>query len=405
MGVTINKRILLGVCGGIAAYKAAELLRLLRKRDCEVRVVMTASAQQFVTSLTFQALSGHTVHTELFDVDQEQAMGHIHLARWADCVVIAPASANMLAKMANGLADDLLSTLLLAADCPVFVAPAMNQAMWHKPVTQQNLQRLRQQSVEIIGPASGEQACGESGLGRMMEPELICERIVGNKHPQPLQGCKLMVTAGPTREPLDPVRYITNRSSGKMGYSIAVAALEMGAEVVLVSGPTNLSPPVQAQFIQIETAQQMHDAVLSHVNGCNIFIGAAAVADYRPSALQDHKLKKQQGQTLLALLENPDIIAAVAGLPDKPFVVGFAAETHDLESYANQKLRRKNLDMIAANWVGQPEGGFDSSRNALEVYWQGGHTHLAMTDKSLLARQLLSLITERWHEKNSAQNS
>jgi phosphopantothenoylcysteine decarboxylase/phosphopantothenate--cysteine ligase len=395
----------LGVCGGIAAYKAAELVRLLGKQDCQVRVVMTASAQQFVTPLTFQALSGHAVHTELFDVQQEQAMGHIHLARWADCVLIAPASANMLAKIANGLADDLLSTLTLAADCPVFVAPAMNQAMWHKPATQQNLQRLRQQGVEIIGPASGEQACGESGLGRMMEPELICERIVGNKQPQPLQGCKLMITAGPTREPLDPVRYITNRSSGKMGYSIAAAAIEMGAEVVLVSGPVNLSPPAQAQLIQVETAQQMYDAVLSQINGCDIYVGAAAVADYRPSNIQDYKLKKQQGQTMLALVENPDIIATVAGLPNKPFVVGFAAETHDLENYANQKLKHKNLDMIAANWVGQSEGGFDSSRNALEVYWQGGHTHLAMTEKSLLARQLLSLITERWHEKNSAKNS
>jgi phosphopantothenoylcysteine decarboxylase/phosphopantothenate--cysteine ligase len=277
--------------------------------------------------------------------------------------------------------------------------------MWHKPATQQNLQRLRQQGVEIIGPASGEQACGESGLGRMMEPELICERIVGNKQPQPLQGCKLMITAGPTREPLDPVRYITNRSSGKMGYSIAAAAIEMGAEVVLVSGPVNLSPPAQAQLIQVETAQQMYDAVLSQINGCDIYVGAAAVADYRPSNIQDYKLKKQQGQTMLALVENPDIIATVAGLPNKPFVVGFAAETHDLENYANKKLHHKNLDMIAANWVGQSEGGFDSSRNALEVYWQGGHTHLAMTEKSLLARQLLSLITERWHEKNSAKNS
>ena len=405
MGVIINKQILLGVCGGIAAYKAVELVRLLRRLDCEVRIVMTSSAQQFVTPLTFQALSGHAVHTKLFDLDQEQVMGHIHLARWADLVLIAPASANMLAKMACGLADDLLSTLTLAADCPVFVAPAMNQAMWHKTVTQQNLQRLRQQGVEIIGPAVGEQACGESGLGRMLEPELICERILGHTPTQALQGCKLMITAGPTREPLDPVRYITNRSSGKMGYSIAAAALEMGAEVVLVSGPTNLSPPIQAQFIQVETAQQMHDVVMSHVNACNIFIGAAAVADYRPSALLDHKLKKQQSQTLLELVENPDIIATVASLPNKPFVVGFAAETHDLESYAHQKLSGKNLDMIAANWVGQSEGGFDSNRNALEVYWQGGHAHLPMTDKSLLARQLLSLITERWYENNSAQNS
>lgn len=366
---------------------------------------MTAAAQQFVTPLTFQALSGNPVHTALFDADQEQAMGHIHLARWADCLLIAPASANTLAKMANGLADDLLSTLYLAANCPIFIAPAMNQAMWCKTVTQENIIRLRQHGVQLIGPDSGEQACGELGFGRMIEPKLICEQILSIPEKLPLKGCKLMITAGPTREPLDPVRYITNRSSGKMGFAIAEAAIQAGADVTLISGPVTLPSPVSARVIHVETAQQMYDAVFSRIDGCDIFIGAAAVADYRPAQTEDHKLKKQHDHTTLALTQNPDIIATVASLPNKPFVVGFAAETDDLENYANQKLRSKNLDMVAANWVGQAEGGFDSNRNALQVYWFGGHKHLEMTDKYTLARQLLGLITERWHEKNPAKNS
>ncbi len=366
---------------------------------------MTAAARQFVTPLTFQALTGNPVHTDLFDADQEQAMSHIHLARWADCLLIAPASANTLAKLANGLADDLLSTLYSAADCPIFVAPAMNQVMWHKPANQENIARLRRHGVNIIGPAGGEQACGEFGLGRMAEPDWICEQIAGRSNTQKLRGCKLVITAGPTREPLDPVRYISNRSSGKMGYAIAAAAVEAGAEVTLISGPVNLPAPTSAKLIPTETARQMHDAVFNQLEGCDIFIGAAAVADYRPARVETHKIKKQHEHTTLTLEKNPDIIAAVAGRPDKPFVVGFAAETDDLENYADQKLRGKNLDMIAANQVGQAEGGFDSDRNALQVFWPGGQTHLAMTDKTLLARQLLNLIIERWHEKNPTENS
>ena len=401
----INTRILLGVCGGIAAYKSAELVRLLRKQDCQVRVVMTRSAQEFVTPLTFQALCGHAVHTELFDAEQEQTMGHIHLARWADLVLIAPASANMLAKMAHGIADDLLSTLYLAAECPVYVAPAMNQAMWNKAVTQDNLARLRRDGVEVIGPAAGEQACGEQGLGRMTEPADICDYILGRSDKAMLKGLKLVISAGPTREPLDPVRYISNRSSGKMGYALAKAAAKAGADVTLVSGPVNLSVPGGVTLIDVETAQQMHDAVIGRMNSCDVYIGAAAVADYRPAQVEDRKIKKQHEHSVITLEKNPDIVATVASLPDKPFVVGFAAETDDLENYAISKLRAKKLDMIAANWVGQTEGGFDSDRNALHVYWPGGNRHLAMTDKTHLAEQLLTLINERLHEKNPTQDS
>lgn len=401
----IDTRILLGVCGGIAAYKSAELVRLLRKRHCEVRVVMTAAACQFVTPLTFQALSGHPVHTELFDAQQEQAMGHIHLARWADLLLIAPASANTLAKLANGLADDLLSTLFLAAECPTYVAPAMNQAMWHKTITQHNLDRLRQFGVNVIGPATGEQACGEQGFGRMSEPEFICEQLFTKTNHAHLAGVKLVISAGPTREPLDPVRFISNRSSGKMGYALAEAALLSGAEVVLISGPVNLPPPKGAQLLKVETAQQMYDTVLSQSEHCDIYIGAAAVADYRPILVEPRKIKKDHDSSRIVLTKNPDIIAAVASQPHNPFVVGFAAETDDLENYATGKLRSKRLDMIAANWVGQPEGGFDSDYNALQVFWEGGSQTLPMTDKRQLANQLLTLISERFHEKNSAQNS
>lgn len=392
----INKKILLGVCGGIAAYKSAELVRLLRKRGAEVRVVMTGSARQFVTPLTFQALSGHPVHTDLMDAGQEQAMSHIHLARWADSLVIAPATANMLAKLAHGIADDLLSTLYLAAECPVLVAPAMNQAMWHKPVTQENIARLIQHGVQLMGPEAGEQACGEQGLGRMAEPEAICERLLGGANPGLLQGVKVLITAGPTREPLDPVRFISNRSSGKMGCALARAALDAGADVTLVSGPVNLTAPAGANVIKVETAQQMYSAVMDNIAPIDIYIGAAAVADYRPVTVQDSKIKKQGDAGVIELLKNPDIVAAVASLQNKPFTVGFAAETDDLETYATGKLRSKNLDMIAANWVGQQEGGFDSDRNALQVYWPGGQQTLAMTDKQRLAEQLLDLIAGRF---------
>lgn len=389
------KRILLGVCGGIAAYKSAELVRLLRKRGAEVRVVMTASAVQFVGPLTFQALSGNAVHTDLLDAESENAMDHISLARWADAMIIAPATANVIAKLSHGLADDLLSTLYLAATAPVYIAPAMNQAMWDKPVTGDNIKTLRRHGVHIIGPEPGEQACGETGLGRMTEPSDICARLFASPAVGCLAGLNVLVSAGPTREPLDPVRYISNRSSGKMGYALAEAASNAGAAVTLVSGPVTLAPPPEVKVVRVETAAQMYEAVLSLVESSDIYIGAAAVADYTPSVVQSDKIKKEGEQTRLILQKTKDILATVAALDKRPFTVGFAAETDDLEAYAIDKLTRKNLDMIAANWVGRDQGGFDSEQNALDVFWKDGKKSLVMTGKLRLAAQLIALIAER----------
>ena len=378
-------------------------MRLLRKSGAEVRVVMTASAQHFVTPLTFQALSGHQVYTPLIEDGQEQSMIHIHLARWADQLIIAPATANIIAKMAHGLADDLLSTLYLVAECPIFIAPAMNQAMWRKPVVQENIARLKLHGVQLIGPEAGEQACGEVGLGRLSEPEQVCKQLLGNPTPKKLENVKLLITAGPTREPIDPVRFISNRSSGKMGYALARAAVNAGAQVTLVSGPVNLSAPAGVSLVSVETAKQMYEAVMTHVHQSDIYIGAAAVADYRPVTVDNHKLKKNNDNLTMPLHKNIDIIAEVAQRQDKPFVVGFAAETDDLETYARQKLIQKNLDMIAANWVGRPEGGFDHDKNALQVYWLGGQQNFKMADKSELAEQLLDLIVNRFHAKHRKQ--
>jgi phosphopantothenoylcysteine decarboxylase/phosphopantothenate--cysteine ligase len=338
----------------------------------------------------------------------ENAMGHISLARWADALIIAPATANTIAKCSHGLADDLLSTLYLAATCPVYIAPAMNQAMWHKQVTQENIHKLKSHGVIVIGPEQGDQACGETGFGRMSEPLEICNCLMAEPTAQCLSGVKVLISAGPTREPLDPVRYITNRSSGKMGYALANAALKAGAEVTLVSGPVTLSAPVNAGLVSVETAAQMYAAVISKAAEHDIYIGAAAVADYSPATIEQAKIKKQAGQTSLTvtLQKTRDILAEVAQLPNRPFTVGFAAETHDLEQYAQDKLTRKNLDMIAANWVGRDLGGFDSEQNALQVFWKDGQKNLAMTDKNKLAEQLIRLIAERMeqqkHEKNTA---
>ncbi len=368
---------------------------MLRKHGACVRVVMTASATGFITPLTLQALSGNPVHTDLFDVEAEHAMGHIDLAKWADLLVIAPATANMLAKCCHGLADDFLSTLYLAVNCPVYMAPAMNQAMWHKTVTQENVLKLKSHGVQFIGPDSGGQACGDMGLGRMAEPEAICNALFPASINLDFQGIKILISAGPTREPLDPVRYITNRSSGKMGYALANAAAKAGAEVTLVSGPVSLYPPDGVKTIHVETAGQMYDAVLSEALNNAIYIGAAAVADYSP-ALVGHKIKKHDGQTSLLLHKTKDILASVAALDPKPFTVGFAAETDELERYALTKLQQKKADMIAANWVGRDQGGFDSDQNALQVFWQTGQQTLAMTDKNQLAEQLLELILKRF---------
>ncbi len=393
---------MLGICGGIAAYKSAEIVRLLRKQDIKVRVVMTHSAMQFISPLTFQALSGHPVSTDLLDVEAENAMGHINLARWADKIIIAPATANSLAKFSLGLADDLLSTLYLAANCPVYIAPAMNQAMWNKSITQDNLHRLKNQGVHIIGPEAGEQACGETGLGRMSEPAKIVTALTQNINGELLKNIKVLISAGPTRESLDPVRYITNRSSGKMGYALADAALEAGAKVTLVSGPVSLTASDNIDLVKVETAEQMHHAVIGRINNYDIYIGAAAVADYSPIAVNKEKIKKQQDISHIELKKTRDILLDVATLAHRPdFVVGFAAETECLEQYAKNKLKQKNLDMIAANWVGKTQGGFDKDENALEVFWKTGQQTLKMTSKKQLAVQLMTLIAEKMNEKNT----
>ena len=367
---------------------------------------MTRSAMAFITPMTLQALSGNPVHTDLLDCDQEHAMSHISLARWADCIVVAPATANMMAKLSHGLADDLVSTLILAAECPLYLAPAMNRAMWHKAATQENIERLVSRGAQIIGPDAGSQACGETGLGRMSEPEVIAQCLMTNAMQAVLQGKKILITAGPTREPLDPVRYITNRSSGKMAYAIVQAALAMSAEVILVSGPVGLPSPDGACTIRVETAAQMHEAVMAIAQSVDIFIAAAAVADYSPVSVNDRKIKKQNDEVVILLRKTRDILADVSSLThNRPFTVGFAAETHDLERYARDKLIRKNLDMVAANWVGKDKGGFESDLNALSVLWHGGGVDLAMTDKTQLARQLMSLIAEKINEKNTIKNS
>lgn len=392
-------KVLVGVTGGIAAYKAAELVRLLKKQGADVRVVMTQSATEFVTPLTFQALSNHAVHTELLDADVENAMGHIELARWAEVLVIAPATANTIAKLSHGLADDLLSTLALVVTCPIYIAPAMNQAMWHNTATQANITVLKARGIKIIEPESGEQACGDVGVGRLAEPSSICQQIFITKDYY-LKDVRVLISAGATREPIDPVRYITNRSSGKMGYALAEAAVKAGAKVTLVSGITQLNTPDGVELCIVETATEMYDAVMARAIHCDMYIGAAAVADYRPIP-QAEKIKKHAAQLTLVLEKNKDILANVAGLTPRPFTVGFAAETNDLEQYALTKLHKKNLDMIAANWVGKSEGGFDKDDNALQVFWQSGQVTLGMMNKTELAKQLLKVCAERFYEKNS----
>jgi len=364
---------------------------------------MTQSAIQFISTLTFQALSANPVATQLLDADEENAMGHINLARWADKIIIAPATANIIAKFSHGLADDLLSTLYLAANCPVYIAPAMNQAMWNKAVTQENILRLIDHGVHMIGPASGDQACGETGFGRMSEPDIICQNLIDDNTSNILHGKNVLISAGPTREPLDPVRYITNRSSGKMGYALAEAALNAGANVTLVSGPVSITAPDNVDIINVETAEQMYQTVLSNAHKNNIYIGAAAVADYSPTTINSKKIKKQAETSVINLHKTKDILAEVACLPERPtFVVGFAAETDNLENYAKNKLKQKNLDMIAANWVGKSQGGFEKDENALQVYWNNGNKTLEMTDKKQLATQLISLIAERMNEQSTA---
>ncbi|MFP8967523.1 bifunctional phosphopantothenoylcysteine decarboxylase/phosphopantothenate--cysteine ligase CoaBC [Pokkaliibacter sp. CJK22405] len=398
-----GKRILLGVAGGIAAYKSAELTRLLIKAGTEVRVVLTQGGAEFVTPLTFQALSGNPVHQHLLDEDAEQGMGHIELARWADVLLIAPATANIIARFAAGMADDLLTTLSLACEAPVFIAPAMNQAMWRDARTQRNVATLVSLGWHLLGPDSGSQACGDIGPGRLLEPELIVTALAQElgQNKGVLTGKSVWITAGPTREALDPVRYISNHSSGKMGFALAEAAAAAGAQVRLIAGPVSLPTPAGVERVDVQTAEQMLQAALDGIAGCDIFIASAAVADYRADAVADQKMKKQADTDGLSLklVKNPDIVATVAALaPDlRPFTVGFAAETQDVVGYAQDKLQRKKLDMVIANDVSAPGIGFNSDENAVTLVREHHVLTLPQTSKTLLARQLIRHLAEAYY--------
>ena len=394
-----GRRVLLGVTGGIAAYKTPELVRRLRERGAEVRVVMTASAGAFIGALSLQAVSGHPVRSDLLDADAEAGMGHIELARWADLVLIAPATADRIARLAAGLADDLLGALVLATDAAIAIAPAMNHRMWRHPATQENLSRLMKRGVSVLGPGIGAQACGDDGPGRMLEPDALAELLLpstAQATSRPLHGRHVLLTVGPTREPLDPVRFIGNRSSGRMGFALAEAMVGLGASVEMVAGPTALSPPAGLAVTPVETAAQMYDAVMERIARCDLFIGAAAVADYRPAEPAPSKLKKTNEQLTLELVRNPDIVQSVAALVGRPFTVGFAAETDQLEAHARGKLETKRLDMVAANLVAAGRGGFEDENNALLVLWDGGRRSLPMMPKTRLAMALAELIAERY---------
>jgi phosphopantothenoylcysteine decarboxylase/phosphopantothenate--cysteine ligase len=394
------QKILLGISGGIAAYKTPELVRRLVERGTTVQVVMTQAAASFVTPLSLQAVSGRPVRSALLAPEAEAGMDHIALARWADLILLAPATAHLIARLAHGLADDLLTTLVLASTAPVILAPAMNQQMWQHPATVENMRLLRDRGCRVLGPAEGAQACGETGPGRMLEPAEIAEQALAADAPTQtggrLAGVPVLLTAGPTREAIDPVRYVGNRSSGKMGYALAAALTRAGAAVTLVSGPTALPCPQAVTRVQVESAAEMYSAVMARAGDCSLFIAAAAVADYRPALPLSAKLKKASDRLTLELVRNPDILAAVAALPSAPFTVGFAAETETLAAHATEKLQRKGLDMVAANLVGTAVGGFESDDNALLVLWPGGSRTLALMPKPALATALTELIAERY---------
>lgn len=409
-----GRRVLLGISGGIAAYKSAELTRHLKKAGADVRVVMTHGAQAFITPMTLQALSGQAVHTDLLDPNAEAAMGHIELARWAECIVIAPTTAEFLSKLATGSAGDLLSTLCLASEAPLILAPAMNQAMWRNPITQHNTQHLSQcyqQRLTWLGPDAGVQACGDNGPGRMLEPLAIAQAI--NQHfikaadvvaqtntsSTQLNGLHITITAGPTREAIDPVRYISNHSSGKMGYALAEAAQGLGATVTLISGPVNLAPPNHVQLVKVESALDLLAAAEAH-SSCDIFIGTAAVADYRIETISSQKIKKSGEKLQLSLVQNPDIIHHISHLTPSPFMVGFAAETQDVIKYAQQKLVKKKLDLIVANDVSRADIGFNSNENAATLCWKNGHCSFEKMSKRELANQLLEHIASHYRKKN-----
>ena len=391
----INKNILLGVTGGIAAYKSAEIVRGLKKAGSSVRVVMTQSAKEFITPLTLQALSGNPVSTDLLDVEAEAAMGHIELARWADAILIAPATANTLAKLSSGRADDLLSSITLAFDGPIGLAPAMNQAMWKDERTQSNIQNLEHKNFSLYGPGAGEQACGDVGLGRMLEPSEIIELFASLFEAGTMSNKSILITAGPTQEPIDPVRYLTNRSSGKMGYALAEAAVEAGAQVTLVSGPVNIEPPARCNLVSVKTAEEMHEAVMHHIKKKDIYIGTAAVADYSPTKVEGSKIKKDRSNSplVLEMKENKDILKEVSELEDKPYIVGFAAETDDLLENARKKLETKKLDLIIANDVSDKSIGFDSNENEVTLITSSEELLLDRDSKKKIAKKILEFIS------------
>ncbi|OCG37452.1 MULTISPECIES: bifunctional phosphopantothenoylcysteine decarboxylase/phosphopantothenate--cysteine ligase CoaBC [unclassified Gilliamella] len=395
-----GKRILLGITGGIAAYKCPELVRYLKKSGAQVHVVLTDSASYFVTKMTLQAVSGNQVSSDLFDPSAELSMSHIELAKWADLVLIAPATANIIAKMANGIADDLLSTICLATSSPIAIAPAMNQQMYKAAATQHNLSVLASRNTLILGPDSGFQACGDVGPGRMLEPLTIVEEITHYfKSTSVLSDISITITAGPTIEEIDPVRYISNYSSGKMGFAIANAAAQMGANVTLISGPVHLHTPNNVNRIDVKSAKQMYDEAMNYAKKSNIFISCAAVADYHAKTIATQKIKKtgDNDELVIELVKNPDIVASVAALKThRPFVVGFAAETNDVKAYALKKLTAKNLDLICANDVSDKTIGFNSDQNALTLYWQNGEQTLPLSSKNQLATQLLQTVITRY---------
>ena len=406
---TAPKNVFLGISGGIAAYKTPELVRRLRERGAEVQIVLTHSAREFVTETSLQAVSGRPIRSNIWDKEAEAAMGHIELARWADIVLIAPATAEMLSRLASGAAPDLLTTVCLATEAPLLIAPAMNRVMWANPAVQANSKTLQARGARILGPGVGSQACGEEGAGRMLEPDDIARQVmaggpvaVKSGRPQLLAGKTVMVTAGPTREAIDPVRYISNRSSGKMGYRVAEAARDAGANVILISGPVSLHRPTGMDIIDIVSAEQLLDAARNNIDGVDIFIAAAAVADYRPQQVSENKIKKSEVNMSIDLVKSPDTLAVISALPKRPFCVGFAAETEKVKEHARAKLSRKKLDMIVANKVGD-NLGFDCDENSVVVLWRTGEKTFPTTAKSSLAVELIELVSE--HYRKSADNT
>ena len=397
-----NKRILLGVTGGIAAYKSAELIRRLRDAGADVRVILTSGGAEFITPLTLQALSGNPVHQDLLDPKAEAAMGHIELARWADLLLVAPSTADFIARLSQSRGDDLLTTTCLATAAPIAIAPAMNHVMWENEGTQKNLSDLKGRKIQVFGPAKGSQACGETGPGRMLEASELVELCASLFSTGLLSGKKVVINAGPTQEAIDPVRYISNHSSGKMGFAMAEVAAEAGALVTLIAGPVNLATPDRVSRIDVVSAQDMYQESLNHARNSDIFIATAAVADYRPSSPAREKIKKKDDTLSIHLTKNPDIVAAVAQLSPKPFTIGFAAETQNLINYAEKKISQKNLDMIIANDVSQQDIGFGSENNAVTALWAGGKQTLAKANKRQIAKQLLEIISKQTQNRSAS---